>query len=85
MRTLASWILLALALPVWGETLEGKVVGISDGDTLTLLDSANTQHKIRLSGIDTPEKAQAFGNRAKQAVFVTLAGDGSAMVMRVGG
>jgi len=46
--------------------LEGRVVGISDGDTITILDSENRQHKIRLSGIDAPEKAQAFGNRARQ-------------------
>lgn len=41
--------------------LTGRVVGVSDGDTLTLLDATNTQHKIRLSGIDSPEKGQPFG------------------------
>lgn len=51
---------------LYGETLEGKVVGISDGDTITVLNSAKTQHKIRLAGIDAPEKAQAFGVRSKQ-------------------
>jgi endonuclease YncB( thermonuclease family) len=44
----------------------GRVVGISDGDTITLLDRANAQHKIRLSGIDAPERGQAFGERSKQ-------------------
>jgi len=44
----------------------GKVVGVADGDTLTILDAAKKQHKIRLAYIDAPEKAQAFGNRAKQ-------------------
>lgn len=43
----------------------GKVVGISDGDTITVLRDGK-QVKIRLFGVDTPEKAQAFGNRAKQ-------------------
>jgi endonuclease YncB( thermonuclease family) len=49
-------------------TLAGKVVGITDGDTLTLLDTTNTQHKIRLAGIDTPEKGQPFGQVCKQTL-----------------
>jgi micrococcal nuclease len=39
-------------------TLYGKVVHIADGDTLIILTNANQQVKIRLAGIDTPEKAQ---------------------------
>lgn len=49
-------------------SIEGRVVGISDGDTLTLLDASRTPRKIRLAGIDAPEKAQPFGARAKQAL-----------------
>ena len=45
-----------LTLNAHGETLSGRVVGITDGDTLTLLDQNNGQHKIRLASIDTPEK-----------------------------
>lgn len=45
---------------------EGRVVAISDGDTVTLLDSSKHQHKIRLAGIDAPEKKQPFGQRSKQ-------------------
>jgi endonuclease YncB( thermonuclease family) len=48
--------------------LTGKVVHIADGDTLTVLDTNKVQHKIRLSGIDAPEKSQAFGNKAKEAL-----------------
>jgi endonuclease YncB( thermonuclease family) len=48
-------------------TLEGRVVGITDGDTLTLLVD-RTQHKIRLAQIDTPERAQPWGNKAKRAL-----------------
>jgi endonuclease YncB( thermonuclease family) len=48
-------------------TLTGKVVGIADGDTLTLLVN-KTQIKVRLEGIDTPERAQPFGRKAGQAV-----------------
>jgi len=61
-------ILLALAAtsPAKAEILEGKVIRISDGDTLVVLDANRKQHKIRVIGIDAPEKAQAFGNRARQ-------------------
>lgn len=46
--------------------LEGKIIHVADGDTVTLLTKDFQQFKVRLYGIDTPEKAQAFGNRAKQ-------------------
>lgn len=46
----------------------GRVVGIADGDTLTLLDASNAQHKIRLSGIDSPEKGQPFGQACKKSL-----------------
>ena len=49
-----------------GNTITGKVVSISDGDTITVLDSSKTQHKIRLWGIDRPESHQDFGAKAKQ-------------------
>lgn len=52
--------------PSLADALYGKVVGVSDGDTITVLDAQKVTHKIRLSGIDAPEKAQAFGERAKQ-------------------
>lgn len=48
------------------EILQGRVVGISDGDTVTVLDDTNTQFKVRLLGIDAPEKNQAFGNASKR-------------------
>lgn len=47
------------------ESITGRVVGISDGDTITLVDDNNMQYKIRLAGIDAPEKRQAFGNASK--------------------
>ena len=49
-------------------TIQGKVVSVSDGDTITVLDATNTQHKIRLQGIDAPEKAQPFGQKSKQSL-----------------
>lgn len=42
------------------------MVAIADGDTLTILDSENVQHKIRLAGIDAPERSQDFANRSKE-------------------
>lgn len=59
-------LLLLLAVSAHAETIAGRVVAIADGDTLTVLDALNQQHKIRLAGIDAPEKAQAFGDRSKQ-------------------
>jgi endonuclease YncB( thermonuclease family) len=49
--------------------LTGRVVRIADGDTLSILDATNTQHKVRLYGIDTPERDQPFGNAAKKALM----------------
>ena len=45
--------------------LTGRIISIADGDTVTLLDANLRQHKIRLSGIDAPEKRQPFGNRSR--------------------
>lgn len=50
------------------QTLTGRVVSVADGDTIMLLDSADSQHRIRLEGIDAPELHQAFGNQSKQSL-----------------
>lgn len=65
-----AWIVVAglSALPVFAETLVGRVVGVSDGDTITVLDARKNQHRVRLAGIDAPEKGQPFGSRAKQSL-----------------
>ena len=63
-------VLLALTFaPVPGSAVDypARVVGVSDGDTLTVLKADKTQVKIRLNGIDAPETGQDFGSRAKQA------------------
>jgi endonuclease YncB( thermonuclease family) len=62
---LTAFSLIVAAQP---ETITGKVIGIADGDTLTVLDGANQQHKIRLDGIDAPESNQDFGSRSKQSL-----------------
>jgi endonuclease YncB( thermonuclease family) len=43
------------------QTLEGRVVGVADGDTMTALGAGNRQTRVRLQGIDAPEGQQAFG------------------------
>jgi len=47
------------------ETLAGRVVGVTDGDTITVLAAGNVQEKIRVAGIDAPEKKQPFGQASK--------------------
>jgi endonuclease YncB( thermonuclease family) len=54
--------------------LEGKVVSVHDGDTITLLDATQRQHKIRLAGIDAPELSQAFGRVSRQHLADQVAG-----------
>ena len=53
---------------VHAKTLEGLVVGVADGDTITVLDQQKNTYKIRLQGIDAPEKKQAFGEKSKQSL-----------------
>jgi endonuclease YncB( thermonuclease family) len=43
-----------------------RVIGIADGDTITVLTADKVQHRIRLHGIDAPETGQDFAHRAKQ-------------------
>ena len=58
-------LVLLIAVPGLSWAWSGRVVGIADGDTITVLRDKE-QVKIRLYGIDTPERHQAFGNKAKQ-------------------
>jgi endonuclease YncB( thermonuclease family) len=60
--------LLCLSAAAQPQIITGKVVAITDGDTLTILDASNKQHKIRLDGIDAPEASHDFGSRAKQSL-----------------
>jgi endonuclease YncB( thermonuclease family) len=67
-RSLFATFFLLLTINLQAATLQGKVVSVADGDTITVLDGNKTQHKIRLQGIDAPEKAQAFGQKSKQSL-----------------
>jgi len=68
-------VLFIFFLPLWvflssssahPADFQAKVIHIADGDTITVLNDTNEKIKIRLNGIDCPEKAQAYGNKAKQ-------------------
>jgi len=61
-------ILALVSLAASAETLEGKVVGVTDGDTVTVLDASNGGHKVRVAGIDAPEKGQAFGEQSRKSL-----------------
>lgn len=63
-RTLALIVLLA-PLICWGDSFSGRVVAVTDGDTVKVLVNGHDLYKIRLSGIDAPEKKQPFGQKAK--------------------
>lgn len=65
---LAVLLFACLCLPASAATYAGRVVAIADGDTLTVLDADQRQHKIRLAGIDAPEKRQPWGQRARQSL-----------------
>jgi hypothetical protein len=67
MRRSLTLVLLFLASPASAADYSARVVGISDGDTITVLVAGDRQVKIRLHGIDAPETGQPFGSRAKQA------------------
>ncbi|WP_157605447.1 thermonuclease family protein [Schlesneria paludicola] len=67
MRWMAAPLLfVVLSTICYADEIKGKVVSIADGDTVTVLDVEKVQHKIRLQGIDAPEKAQAFGTKSKE-------------------
>ena len=67
-RHLAALILLLCLLPgaLRAESYVGLVVGITDGDTIKLLTPDKTQVKVRLADIDTPERGQPYGTKARQ-------------------
>jgi len=53
--------------------LDGTVVSVSDGDTITVLDSDKVQHRVRIAGIDAPEKNQPFGNASRKRMSELMA------------
>ena len=66
---LATWLFTG---PATAGNIYGRVIGVSDGDTISVLDDQRQVHKIRLAGIDAPEKAQPFGQRSKAGMSATV-------------
>jgi len=64
MKYLLVLLLLSTSLSTGSSTIRGKVVRIADGDTITILTEDNRQVKIRLDGIDCPERGQDYGTKA---------------------
>ncbi len=61
------FLLIALTQNAYAATIHsGKVIAITDGDTIKILTLAKRQIKVRLADIDTPEKRQPYGKKAKQ-------------------
>jgi endonuclease YncB( thermonuclease family) len=74
MRAILLLAFALLASPVQAGLISGRVVHVADGDTITVLDASKVQHKIRLAGIDAPEKAQAYGQRSRESLDELVAG-----------
>ncbi len=67
-RHVVGLIAAGFAIVVHAGTLSGEVVGVTDGDTITLVDREKRQVKVRLAGIDAPEKRQPFGQKSKASL-----------------
>ena len=78
-KSAAAMLVLCLVSQAQAETLLGKVIHVQDGDSITVLDDTRTQHKIRLTGIDAPERRQAFGNVSKESLAEQVAGQSVAV------
>ncbi len=69
MRYFFLIFLLIFSLFSCAEELVGKVVKVSDGDTITIRDQNNQKYKIRMMGIDAPESHQTFGDISAQSLI----------------
>jgi endonuclease YncB( thermonuclease family) len=74
MRITVLFVLLVTQCLVQAGTLTGRVVSVTEGDTIIVLDSGNAQHKVRLQGTDAPERGQAYGTKSKEHLSDSVAG-----------
>ncbi len=73
-RVIALCFLVLPSIAASADTLTGKVIKVADGDSITVLDANYTQHKIRLAGIDAPERKQAYGLASRKHLASIVAG-----------
>ncbi len=73
-RVITLGLLIGLSLTAFGDTLTGKAGRVVDGDTLYVLDANYKDHKIRLAGIDAPERRQAYGLASRKHLASIVAG-----------
>jgi endonuclease YncB( thermonuclease family) len=73
-QALITLCLTLIPLSVWANTLQGKVIKVADGDTVTILDDSGKKHRIRLAGIDAPEKDQPYGDVSTQSLVELVSG-----------
>ena len=67
-------LLLLLLCSVTHADISGRVVSVTDGDTIKVLDASNTEQKVRLTGIDAPERNQPYGKASKQYLASLVSG-----------
>jgi len=72
---------LLIALPIHAEEFSGRVVGVADGDTITVLAGVESR-RVRLAGIDAPEKGQPFSQRVRQATRQLVFGKAVRVLVR---
>ena len=68
MRAIAV-LLTVFSIQCSAANIEGKVIKVADGDTVTVLDESNQQHRVRLTGIDAPERHQAHGGESTESLI----------------
>jgi len=68
LRALASVLLLACSAATSAEAVHARVVKVFDGDTLAIIDGSNRQFKVRLTGIDAPERGQRYSGTARKSL-----------------
>ena len=73
-RLIAFCFLVCVSIAASADSLTGKVGRVVDGDTLTILDANYKDHKIRLAGIDAPERRQAYGLASRKHLASIVAG-----------
>jgi endonuclease YncB( thermonuclease family) len=66
--------LMLTPISTWATILKGKVVKVADGDTITIRDEEGKKHRIRLGGIDAPEKDQPYGKESTQSLLELTSG-----------